>query len=261
MTLFLHELKRSRISLTVWSAVLSFMLGICIIIYPEMSSQMGEVSEVFSNMGEFSAAFGMDELNFGEFMGYFGVECGNTLGIGGAIFAAITGISALAKEEKDRTAEFLLTHPVSRTKIVFAKLLSVIFQVIVLNAVIVAVTSLCTLIIGEEPEIKTLALLFLAYFLMQLEVAIITFGLSAFLKNGGFGIGLGLAMTFYFMNIVSNLTEDIEFLKYLTPFGYTDSSFIIKEQALDFKYLYVGLIFIAIAVFIGFWKYNKKDIA
>lgn len=261
MTLFLHEMKRSRVSLIVWSVVLSFMLGVCIIIYPEMSSQMSEVSEVFSNMGDFSAAFGMDELNFGEFMGYFGVECGNTLGIGGAVFAALTGISALAKEEKDRTAEFLLTHPVSRTKIVFSKLLSVIAQVVILNAAIIAVTSLCIFMIGEEPEIKTLALLFLAYFLMQLEIAVITFGISAFLKGGGLGIGLGLAMMFYFMNIVSNLTEEVEFLKYITPFGYTDSSFIIKEQALDLKYLNVGLVFFAVATVAAFWRYSKKDIS
>jgi ABC-2 type transport system permease protein len=53
-------------------------------------------------------SFGMDKLNFGEFMGYFGIECGNVLGLGGALFAALAGISALAKEEKDRTAEFLL---------------------------------------------------------------------------------------------------------------------------------------------------------
>lgn len=261
MTLFLHEIKRCRVSFIVWSVVLAFMLGVCIIIYPEMSSQMSEVSDVFSNMGEFSAAFGMDELNFGEFMGYFGVECGNTLGIGGAIFAAITGMAALAKEEKDRTAEFLLTHPISRTKIVLAKLLSVITQVLIVNAVIIAVTSICIVIIGEEPEIKTLALLFLAYLLMQLEITVITFGISAFLKSGGFGIGLGLAMSFYFMNIVSNLTEEIEFLKYLTPFGYTDSAFIIKEQALEIKYLAVGFAFAVFSIISAFWKYNKKDIA
>ena len=40
MTLFLHEIKRNRISLIVWSVALSFMLGVCIIIYPEMQTQM-----------------------------------------------------------------------------------------------------------------------------------------------------------------------------------------------------------------------------
>lgn len=261
MTLFLHEIRRSRLSLIIWSLVLSFMLGVCIIIYPEMSSQMGEVSEVFSNMGDFSAAFGMDELNFGEFMGYFGVECGNTLGIGGALFAAITGVSALAKEEKERTAEFLLTHPISRTKIVISKLLSVIFQVLVMNVVIIATTSACTFIIGEEPEIKAFVLLFTAYLLMQLEIAVITFCISAFLKNGGLGLGLGLAMMFYFMNIVANLTEDMEFLKFFTPFGYTDSAYIIKELSIDMEYLSVGFAFAIVSVIIVFWQYRRKDIA
>ena len=96
MTLFFHELKRGRLSLAIWSVAIAFMLGVCVIIYPEMSSQMGDISEMFADMGSFSAAFGMDQINFGEFMGYFGIECGNVLGLGGAFFAAILGISALA---------------------------------------------------------------------------------------------------------------------------------------------------------------------
>ena len=92
MKVFLHELRMGRTALAIWSAAISFMLGVCIIIYPEMSSQMGDISEMFSDMGAFSSAFGMDKLNFGEFMGYFGVECGNVLGLGGALFAAVVGM-------------------------------------------------------------------------------------------------------------------------------------------------------------------------
>ena len=112
MTIFKHEVKRGKTALLIWAAAISFMLGICVIIYPEMSSQMGEISTMFADMGSFSEAFGMDRINFGEFIGYFGVECGNVLGIGGAFFAALLGISSLAKEEKEHTAEFLLTNPV-----------------------------------------------------------------------------------------------------------------------------------------------------
>ncbi|MBQ3155069.1 MAG: ABC transporter permease, partial [Clostridia bacterium] len=95
MILLMHEWKQNRVTLLVWSAALAFMLGICVLIYPQMSTQMSELSDMFANMGAFTDAFGMDQLNFGEFMGYFGVECGNTLGLGGALFAAILGISAL----------------------------------------------------------------------------------------------------------------------------------------------------------------------
>ena len=261
MTVFKHELRQGRSALIIWTAAISFMLGICIVIYPEMSTQMGDISAMFADMGSFSQAFGMDRINFGEFLGFFGVECGNVLGLGGAFFAALLGISALAKEEKEHTAEFLLTHPVSRTRVITEKLCAVIVQIVIMNLAVIAVTALSVLIIGEEADIKTFALLFLSFFLMQLEVAAVTFGISAFLRRGSLGIGLGLAAVFYFMNIVANLIDETSFLKYITPFGYTESADIIADGALNGGYLAVGMALAAIGVILAFWKYGRKDIS
>lgn len=261
MTVFKHELRQGRSALIIWTAAISFMLGICIVIYPEMSTQMGDISAMFADMGSFSQAFGMDRINFGEFLGFFGVECGNVLGLGGAFFAALLGISALAKEEKEHTAEFLLTHPVSRTRVITEKLCAVIAQIVILNLAVIAVTALSVLIIGEEADIKIFALLFLSFFLMQLEVAAVTFGISAFLRRGSLGIGLGLAAVFYFMNIVANLIDETKFLKYITPFGYTESADIIADGALNGGYLAVGMALAAIGVILAFWKYGRKDIS
>lgn len=261
MTVFKHELRQGRSALIIWTAAISFMLGVCIVIYPEMSTQMGDISAMFADMGSFSQAFGMDRINFGEFLGFFGVECGNVLGLGGAFFAALLGISALAKEEKEHTAEFLLTHPVSRTRVITEKLCAVIAQIVILNLAVIAVTALSVLIIGEEADIKTLAMLFSAFFLMQLEVAAVTFGISAFLRRGSLGIGLGLAAVFYFMNIVANLIDETKFLKYITPFGYAESADIIADGALNGGYLAVGMALAAIGVILAFWKYGRKDIS
>ena len=157
MTIVKHELRRGKTALIIWTAAISFMLALCVMIYPEMSTQMGDISAMFADMGSFSAAFGMDRINFGEFIGFFGVECGNVLGLGGAFFAALIGISALAKEEKEHTAEFLLTHPVSRGKIVAEKLCAVIVQIVILNLAVIAVTALSILAIGEDVPVKTWA--------------------------------------------------------------------------------------------------------
>ena len=151
-TLFVHEIKRNRLSLIVWSLALSFMLGVCVIIYPEMQTQMGDIGAMFSDMGAFSDAFGMDMLNFGEFMGYFGVEIGNTLGLGGALLAGIVGVSALSKEERDGTAELLLTFPVSRERIVSEKLLFSVFHILAVNVSVVLVSAVSIAAIGVEAE-------------------------------------------------------------------------------------------------------------
>ena len=261
MTILLHELRRNRISLCIWSCVIAFMLCISIMIYPEMGSQMDDMGDMFSQMGDFTAAFGMDKVNFGEFSGYFAIECGNVLGLGGAIFAAILGISALSKEEKEHTAEFLLTHPVSRKRIVGEKLASVFVQIIILNVFVFLFAFLSMLIIGEKIKFATFVLLFVGYLAMQIEICAITFGISAFSLPGGFGIGLGVSMVFYFMNILSNLSEDIVFLKYITPFAYADGAYIVSKEAITLKYLLVGVLFTVIGICAAFAKYTKKDIS
>ncbi len=261
MTIFNHEIRQGRNSLMIWTSVIAVMLGVCILIYPEMSKQMNGISKMFSNMGGFSEAFGMDRINFGEFLGFFGVECGNVLGLGGAFFAALTGISSLSKEEREHTAEFLLTHPVSRQNVVAQKLVSVIVQIVILNAAAVGITALAVLMIGESPDIKPLALIFAAYFIMQVEIAAICFGISAFIGRGGIGLGLGLAAAFYFLNLVSNLTENAKFLKYITPFGYTDSADIIADGRVEASYLAVGTAVTILGIAAAFWKYGRKDIA
>lgn len=261
MTILKHEIKQGRNSLIIWTAVIAFMMGLCIMIYPEMSGQMDGIGDAFANMGGFSAAFGMDKINFGEFMGFFGVECGNILGLGGAFFAALVGISALSKEESEHTAEFLMTHPVSRKNVVAQKFVSVMVQIVILNAVAIGVTVLTTMFIGETPDIKPIVLTFAAYFIMQVETAAVCFGISAFIGRSGLGIGLGLAAGFYFLNIIANLTEKAEFLKYITPFGYTDSADIIADGRIEVKYLAVGLIVGVIGTAAAFWKYERKDIS
>ncbi len=261
MTVFKNELRQGKLLLIIWTAAIAFMMAACVIIYPEMGSQMDDISKMFSDMGAFSAAFGMDKLNFGEFIGFFGIECGNVLGIGGALFAALLGISALAKEEKEHTAEFLLTHPITRTAVLTEKLFAGALQIIVMNISVIAVSTLSMLIVDVSADAVALTLLFLAYFIMQLEIFAITFGISAFIKGGGIGIGLGLAAVFYFINIFSNLMEETEFLKYITPFGYTDSADIISDKALNIGYLVVGIAVSAVCIALAYIQYNKKDIS
>lgn len=259
MVLFMHELRQGRTALLVWTAVIAFLLSICIVIYPSMETQMNDISGMMANLGGFSEAFGMDKINFGEFKGFFSVECQNVLGLGGAFFASLLGISVIAKEEKEQTAEFLLTHPVSRNSIIFQKLCAMIVQIIILNAAVAVVLAVSVFLIGEHPG-GEVALMFFACFLLQTELAVVCFGISAFISRGGFGIGLGTAAVLYFLNIIANLTENAEFLKYITPFGYAEGADIIVNGSINIKYLSAGLVFTAAGAAAAFYRCRKKDI-
>ena len=101
MTLIKHELRQGRLSLTIWTAAVGSLLVICIFLFPEMKGQMEGVNDVFASMGSFTEAFGMDRLNFGTLIGFYAVECGNVLGLGGAFFASLCAAGMLSKEEKE----------------------------------------------------------------------------------------------------------------------------------------------------------------
>ena len=118
MAIYHKEMKQSLKSLCIWTASIASMMLLCILLFPEMKSEMNSVSNIFANMGGFTAAFGMDKLSFGTIMGFYGIECGNIMGLGGGFFAALIGITALANDEKEHTAEVLLPHPVSRCSVV-----------------------------------------------------------------------------------------------------------------------------------------------
>lgn len=261
MTIIRHELKQSRISLLVWTASIAFLLAVCIFLFPEMKGEMDGVSEMFASMGSFTEAFGMDRVNFGSLTGFYAVECGNILGLGGAFFSALCAVSVLAKEEKEHTAEFLLTHPVSRAKIVTEKLIAVMLQIIILNAAVYAIAIGSVAAIGEEIPWQELSLLHLAYLLLQIEIAGICFGISAFLRRGGLGLGLGFAAIMYFLNIIANISDSAEFLKYITPFGYAEGSDIVAELSIDWKLAAIGMAYCIIGIAVGYVKYFKKDIA
>ena len=261
MTIIRHELKQSRISMIIWTVAIGFLLAVCIFMFPEMKGEMEEVNDVFSSMGSFTQAFGMDKVNFGTLLGFYAVECGNILGLGGAFFASLCAISVLSKEEKERTAEFLLTHPVSRVRVVAEKLISVLLQIVILNAVVYAIAVLSIAFIGETVPWQEITLMHTAYLLLQLELAGVCFGVSAFLRRGSIGTGLGIAVIMYFLNIIANLTESAEFLKYITPVGYADGAEIVRNVSLDMNMIAIGILFAVIGISAGFVKYGRKDIS
>ena len=114
--------------------------------------------------------------------------------------------------------------------------------------------------VGEEIPWKELNLLHLAYFLLQAELAGLCFGISAFLRKGSAGVGLGIAAMMYFLNIIANISADAEYLKYVTPFGYAEAADIVSTGALDGGMILLGMIYAVAAVAVGYVHYCRKDI-
>ena len=86
------------------------------------------------------------------------------------------------------------------------------------------------------------------------------FGISAFLRKSNVGLGLGLAILMYFLQMFVNISDKAKFLKYITPYSYSDAAKIFPTGSIDGALLGIGMAIAAIFLGIGFLKYKKKDL-
>ena len=260
MTILKHEVRSGLAGCILWSAVTGGLMALCVSMYPSMSGSMDDFSAMFANMGDFSAAFGLDKLEFGSVMGFYGTECGNILGLGGAFYAALTAMGLLAGEEGGHTAEFLLTHPVSRVRAAAEKLAALAALALALNAVCLTCGAVTILAVGEAAEWGDLLRYHAALLGMQLEIGGVCFGLSALLRRSSFGLAMGLAAVMYFLGLVINLDQGMAWLRFVTPYYYTDAARIYAGEALAGP-LAAGCLLGAAGAAWGLWRYGRKDIA
>lgn len=64
----------------------------------------------------------------------------------------------------------------------------------------------------------------------------------------------------YFVNIIANVTESVDFLKYVTPFGYCEAADILTDGRLDTQMVLIGLLLGVIGIVCAYVIYSKKDI-
>lgn len=263
--IFKREFNRSLKSLIIWSLALGGLILLMLSLFPQMAEQQQDVDKLLEVYPEsIKQAFGMDELNLGTLIGFYGIEVYMVTTLLGSIYASILASSILAKEENEKTIEFLLSKPITRSQIVTQKLLAVVVNIFILNGVSI-ITSLIGFQFAKDSDIpeKTFMLLVIATILLHLTFASISFMFSSMMTKtrNTLSISLGVVLITYFINVIAGISEDLEMLKYITPFKYVDSADIINNNAIEPLYIFLMSAIIVISILVTYVVYRKKDIA
>lgn len=64
----------------------------------------------------------------------------------------------------------------------------------------------------------------------------------------------------YFLNLIANIADVADFLKYITPFGYCEGADIVSNGSLDCALVVIGIVLGISGIIIAYQKYAKKDI-
>lgn len=261
MFIMRHELKRHFVSLTVFAVSLSFILAVVVVMYPSMAEDMGGIISLVEGLGMFTDALNLDVSQLNSLIGFYGMEMESVVGIAGALYAAYLGISILSKEESRHTDEFLLTHPIKRQKIYLEKLAALLVLITMFNLIIYLFALAAIYASGQSVPLAGFTLIHLASLLLQLNIGLLCFGISAFLQTELIGLGLGLALMLYFFSLFANIWAELAWLRFITPFQYAFASDILKENQLDWGLIAIVFGTSAVVGLVGLWHYSRRDMA
>jgi ABC-2 type transport system permease protein len=233
--------------------------------FPTIRDQAVELQRLMEQYPkELVAAFGFDRLKMADPMGFYGTQVYIFITLFGSIYAMLLFISVLSREESERTAEFLLTRPVTRRKVLIAKTLAAFTNITIFNLAF----GICNLILFDsyargEYDVDILILLIIGPYLMHLLYGAIGLLISVFVVKARavYPISIGVVLGTYFASVVSTLSDTAKDLKYLTPFKYFDAADIITDQRIASLSLIVLGVTLVIAIGGALIFYSRKDIA
>ncbi|MBT9153630.1 MAG: hypothetical protein DDT39_00287 [Firmicutes bacterium] len=210
---------------------------------------------------ELLEAFGMANANLTTVSGYLGVSM-VFINVTLAVYATMLGHNLVAKEERDKTAGFLLTLPVTRTRVLAGKIVAGVLCSLLLLAVVALSMLAATIPYEVEPDFpRFFTLLMLTTFLIMLIFLCLGVFLAAATRKHKLSAGLGMGVVFalYIASVLSGLTEQMEFLRYLSPFEYFEAAALLSD--LRIEPLFAGITAAAIAASLAgaYHFYNQRD--
>jgi len=262
MNIFLHELKANFKSLLIWSVITLFLIVVGISKFsafagnPELTAMLDAYPPALLD------AFSMRAFNVTTVSGYFGIMF-VFFPLMGAIAASMWGSEVISKEERDKTVEFALVLPVSRSRVITAKALAalvycVLFVLITWGISLVAVQSYNP----DKAFYDFLALEMVAMFLIELIFLAIGLLLGCSMKQykKAGSTAVAIILVTYFLSVAIEINDKLNFLRYITPFKLYDAGKFFVEGKLEWVSVVLTMVIIVVSVGAAYRIYNKRDL-
>lgn len=264
MNIFTYEVKKYARSGLIWGLGLALLTMMFMAVYPAFGSDAQIMEKILENYPpEMLKAFGMsNSLTLSSVLGFFGfVFVFIQLFI--AIQSSNYGFGMLSVEERELTADFLLSKPVSRSSIIISKFLAVVVGLLITNAILIA-GSLYALSVfhdGNPYDMNKLYLMFATLVPFQLFFVSIGMVTTVFLRKvrSVLSFSIGLSFMLYILNALRAIIGG-ELLGVISPFYYFEANYVLDKGELKPIYTAVALGIIAISLAVTFVRYIKRDI-
>jgi len=262
MNIFLHELKAYRKSTIIWACAMAAIAIVYLSIFPAFSKDVSDFKKILEGypLGV-RKALGISIDSITSLIGFYSFIVGYII-LCGAIQAMNIGTSIVSKEVREKTADFLLTKPVSRAEILTAKLLSALASLLITN-VIYIIVAIITIAATNSGKYSMKIFLLISFTLFFVQVMFMCLGIiisvSMHKIKSVLPISLGIVFFFFIISMFGSVIGENS-VRYITPFKYYDPSYIIKNSGYEVQFVLIEIVFIIVTIIASYIIYSKKDI-
>ncbi len=264
VNLFFKELRSSLKGSVIISLAVALYIAFSMSMYSMMSKNMATVTDLYSSIPEsMRTAFNFYLNQWGNILGFYITYFIYFVPIIVGCYSVVVGAKLLSKEEQNKTAEFLLSRPISRGRIVSSKILSFLVHILGINLFVFLVALIsCGLNSKWDFRIQSLVILHTYGFLMCVLFGVLGFFMTVLMKRAkaSVGIGIGIVLGFYLFDMVIRVSGRLQFLLYLTPFKYLNLHALAENYGFEAWRLGVFLGASGLLIVLSFLFYRRKDI-
>ena len=259
-----RELKVNLKSFIIWTSILLGMFLIVYLMYPAIISSgnidmMNEMMEMFPE--EVLKAFNMDISSMDSAYGWLKTEGFVFVYLIVGVYSSIMGSSLVLKEESDKTIEYLNSLPIRRRDVLKSKIICGILYIILMVLIMGLFNYIGLELSGDFDRLQ-----FILLSITPLFIGLPLFGINLFISTffkktkNTFGIALGISFLSYFLQILSDMSEETEFLKYLTVYTLGDLRNVIVDVSINPILVLIALFITIIFIVLSFIRYENKEL-
>lgn len=263
MNILIREMRAHTKSLILWSIGMLFMIVSGMGKYTSYVGTGQSINDLIGKMpSTLKAVLGFGNFDMTKASGFYGMLF-LYLVIMVTIHAVMLGANIISKEERDKTTEFLMVKPVSRTRVITAKLLAALVNIIILNLLTLV---LSIAIVGKysngEAITGEIQILMVGMLILQLVFLFIGTGIASVSKNPKISssIATTVLMVAFILSVIIDLNDKLEALKYFTPFKYFTAGSMMYGGGLEPVFVGLSFVIIAFMATVTYVFYRKRDL-
>ncbi|MBC7231680.1 MAG: ABC transporter permease subunit [Chloroflexi bacterium] len=250
-------------SVATWSVAIAVLILVYMALFPSVAKDAELLNEMMANFPEaLLTAFGLNGINLSTVPGYYSFVF-LFVQICLAIQAANYGFSLVSIEEREWTADFLLSKPIGRTQILTSKLLAALSGLTLTNAVVwISSLGCIEMFKGTRTyETKPLLLMLASVAIFQLFFLSVGLVVSLLVKRirSVTPYSMALAFGMYVLSVFGDMLGE-NTLEKITPFKHFEPRYIVQHGAYDLPLVLFSVSVIVISLVSSYMLYTRRDI-